>query len=152
MVERPFHRLDQHYTKLLDIPIVKETITTTLSTTFIMGDFNYQYKDRRLDGSLVCAPKEWTDLLEDYYIDVFGDDKQMTWHSGRASAILDYVFCNTSAHHQITSIAQHYLSPEWTDHELLDFSFKFHDSTTGLGPGSWKANLIWLATDNSDRL
>lgn len=63
------------YTELLDIPIVKENITTTLSTTFIMGDFNYQYKNRLLDGTLVCAPKEWTNLLEDYYIDVFGDDK-----------------------------------------------------------------------------
>ncbi|KAL7320148.1 hypothetical protein PS15m_000066 [Mucor circinelloides] len=63
----------------------------------------------------------------------------MTWHSGRASAILDYVFCNKSAHHQITSISQHYLSPEWTDHEFLGFSFKFHDSN-GRGPGSWKAN------------
>ncbi|CAO3650984.1 unnamed protein product [Mucor fragilis] len=94
------------YTELLDIAIVKETITNTLYTTFIMGDFNYQYKDRRLDGSLASAPKEWTELLDDYYIDIFGDDKRMTWHGVRSSAILDYVFCNTSAHHQITSINQ----------------------------------------------
>jgi len=127
------------YTELLDIPIVKDTITNPLYSTFIMGDFNYQYKDRRLDGTLVGAPTEWTDLLDDYYIDVFGDDKQMTWHSGRASAILDYVFCSTHTHHQITSINQQYLSPEWTDHELLGFSFKYQD-TNGRGPGSWKAN------------
>ncbi|KAK4519269.1 uncharacterized protein ATC70_009501 [Mucor velutinosus] len=104
-----------------------------------MGDFNYQYKDRRMDGTLSSAPKEWTDLLDDYYIDIFGDDKQITWHSGRNSAILDYVFCSTNAHHQIPSIHQQYLSPEWTDHELLGFTFKYQDNN-GRGPGSWKAN------------
>ncbi|KAK4515206.1 uncharacterized protein ATC70_002816 [Mucor velutinosus] len=127
------------YTELLGIPIVQETITNILSPTFIMGDFNYQYKDRRLDETLACAPKECTDLLDDYYIDIFGDDKQMTWHSGRSLAILDYVFCSTNAHHQITSFNQQYLSQEWTDHELLGFSFQYQD-INGRGPGSWKAN------------
>ncbi|KAK4522012.1 uncharacterized protein ATC70_004551 [Mucor velutinosus] len=70
---------------------------------------------------------------------MFGDDKQMTWHSGRSLAILNYVFCSTNAHHQITSFNQQYLSQEWTDHELLGFSFQYQD-INGRGPGSWKAN------------
>ncbi|OAD07855.1 hypothetical protein MUCCIDRAFT_158111 [Mucor lusitanicus CBS 277.49] len=104
-----------------------------------MGDFNYQYKDRRTDGSLTSAPVEWTDLLDDYYIDVFGDDKHNTWHSGRNAGILDYVFCSSNAHHLVTSTSQQFLSSEWTDHELLGFSYQFQDSN-GRGPGVWKAN------------
>lgn len=44
------------YSELIDIPVIKDTITNTNNTTFIMGKFNYQYKDRRLDGILLCAP------------------------------------------------------------------------------------------------
>lgn len=51
-----------------------------------MSNFNYQYKDRRLDETLVCV-------------------------SETTSAILDYVFCSTHAHRQITSINQQYLFP-----------------------------------------
>ncbi|KAK4510370.1 Vacuolar protein sorting-associated protein 70 [Mucor velutinosus] len=127
------------YSELLDIPIVKDTITNTTNTIFIMGDFNYQYKDRRTDGSLISAPVKWTDLLDDYYIDVFGDDKHDTWHSGRNAGILDYIFCSSNAHHLVASTSQQYLSPEWTDHELLGFSYQFQDSN-GRGPGVWKAN------------
>ncbi|CEP16722.1 hypothetical protein [Parasitella parasitica] len=127
--------------ELLSIPIFKNTITNTNinNTILIMEDFNYQYKDRRLDGSLFGAPTEWTDLLDDYYIDVFGEDKQDTWHSGRSSGILDYIFCSSNAHHLITSSDQHYMSPKWTDQELLGCSFQYTD-TSRLGPGSWKAN------------
>lgn len=127
------------YSELIDIPIIKDTITNTNNTTFIMGDFNYQYKDRRLDGTLLCAPPTWTNLLEDYFIDVFGDEKHSTWHSGSNSGILDYVFCSSSAHHLVTSISQQYLSPEWTNHDLLGLSFQYLD-TNGRGPGTWKAN------------
>ncbi|CEP09129.1 hypothetical protein [Parasitella parasitica] len=129
------------YSELLSIPTAKDTITNTNinNTILIMGDFNYQYKDCRLDGSLFGAPTEWTDLLDDYYIDVFGEDKQDTWNSGRSSGILDYIFCSSNAHHLITSIDQHYMSPEWTDHELLGCSFQYTDISRR-GPGSWKAN------------
>ena len=127
------------YSELLNIPTIKDTITITNNNTFIMGDFNYQYKNRRADGTLLCAPVEWTNLLDDYFIDIFGDEKQNTWHSGRNSGVLDYVFCSSNSHHYVTSISQHYLSPEWTDHELLGFSFQYQDST-GRGPGIWKAN------------
>ncbi|KAK4518737.1 uncharacterized protein ATC70_008959 [Mucor velutinosus] len=104
-----------------------------------MGDFNYQYKDRRVDGTLTSAPVEWTDLLDDYFIDVFGEDKHNTWHSGSNSGILDYIFCSSNAHHLVTSTNQQYLSPAWTDHELLGFSFRYQDAN-GRGPGNWKAN------------
>lgn len=104
-----------------------------------MGDFNYQCKNQRLDGTLISAPVEWTDMLDDYFIDVFGNDKHNTWHSGRNAAILDYVYCSSNAHHLVTSTSQQYLSPEWTDHELLGFSFQFHD-VNGRDPGAWKAN------------
>lgn len=130
------------YSELMDTPIVRDTITSTTSTTsttFIMGDFNYQCKNQRLDGILISAPVEWTDMLDDYFIDVFGNDKHNTWHSGRNAAILDYVYCSSNAHHLVTSTSQQYLSPEWTDHELLGFSFQFHD-VNGRGPGAWKAN------------
>lgn len=128
------------YSELLDIPLVKDTISNTHNNTiFIMGDFNYQYKDRRLDGSLHCAPLTWTQLLDDLYIDIFGEDKQITWHNGSNSGILDYIFCNSLAHHQVTTVAQHFMSPAWTDHDLLGFTFKYQDSN-GRGAGAWKAN------------
>lgn len=67
------------YSELLDGPIVKDTITNSNNNPiFIMGDFNYQYKDRRMDGSLICAPPSWTQLLEDRYIDIFGEEKLAT--------------------------------------------------------------------------
>ncbi|RCH81085.1 hypothetical protein CU098_005490 [Rhizopus stolonifer] len=88
-----------------------------------MEDFNYQYKDRCLDGTLICASPEWTNLLDDYYIDISGNEKQITCSSSR---------------HQVTSISQQFLSPEWTDHDLLEFSSTYQDSNDP-GPEFWKA-------------
>ncbi|KAL9542841.1 hypothetical protein MBANPS3_008403 [Mucor bainieri] len=129
------------YSELLDTPIFKDTITNTTNTIFIMGDFfNYQYENQRLDGTFISAPVEWTDMLDDCFIDVFENDKHNTWHSGRNNAaILDYVLCSPNAHHLVTSASQQYLSPEWTDHELLGFYFQFQDMNDR-GPGTWEAN------------
>ncbi|EPB89691.1 hypothetical protein HMPREF1544_03491 [Mucor circinelloides 1006PhL] len=74
------------------------------------------YKDRRWDGTLTGFPVEWANFLGDYFINVLGDEKYITWHSDPNAGILDD-----------------------TDHELLGFSFQSLDANDR-GPGSGKAN------------
>lgn len=139
------------YSELLDISVIQDTLQNNINNNninnnninnnniFIMGDFNYQYTDRKPDGSLLCAPLRWTQLLDDFYVDIFAEEKQITWKSGNRSGILDYIFCNTLSHHNVTSLDQHFISNIWTDHALLGLTFQYQAST-GRGPGSWKAN------------
>lgn len=126
------------YSELLDISLIQDTLQNNINNNniFIMGDFNYQYTDRKLDGSLLCAPLRWTQLLDDLYVDIFAEEKQITWKSGNRSGILDYIFCNTLSHHNVTSLDQHFISNIWTDHALLGLTFQYQASTF-YWPWSW---------------
>lgn len=97
---------------------------------------------RMVDGMASSPVLLWNgpiSLMIMYFIDVLGDEKYITWHSGPNARILDYVFCSWNAHHLVTNSNQQHLSPEWTGHELLGFSFQFVDAS-GRGPGSGKAD------------
>jgi endonuclease/exonuclease/phosphatase family metal-dependent hydrolase len=128
------------YSTLLDISIVHRTLHNPQSPVLIMGDFNYSYENhRRPDGTLTSAPPEWLSLLDNFYVDCFQDQKQITWKTSTSSSILDFIFCSTPNHYQVSNAKQRFLSSKWTDHALLSISFQYTDQNSR-GPGAWKAN------------
>ncbi|KAG1123853.1 hypothetical protein G6F42_010167 [Rhizopus arrhizus] len=128
------------YSTLLAMPLINRTLHNQRSPVFIMGDFNYSYeKHCRPDGTLTSAPPAWLSLLDNFYVDCFRDQKQITWKSKDSSSILDFIFCSSSGHYKVHNLKQQFLSTKWTDHALLGISFQYTDQH-GRGPGAWKAN------------
>jgi endonuclease/exonuclease/phosphatase family metal-dependent hydrolase len=100
------------YSTLLDIPIVHRTLHNPQSPVLIMGDFNYSYENhRRPDGTLTSAPPEWLSLLDNFYVDCFQDQKQITWKTNTSSSILDFIFCSTPTIIKLAMLSSDFFRP-----------------------------------------
>ncbi|KAI8373809.1 Endonuclease/exonuclease/phosphatase, partial [Blakeslea trispora] len=100
--------------------------------TFILGDFNFDVSQHS------TITNQWLQLLDLHYCDCFMEEPRVTYHSAGRRTRIDFLFCSTRHHHSIKAFSQQFISPTWTDHDLLAVTFQ--PSAERKGSGLWKGS------------
>jgi exonuclease III len=114
----------------------------------ISGDFNYSYQRHR---SLArTTSNEWRSLLNRFFFNsmVMNDlDDIPTFQRTNVGVVvtstIDYIYLGRHLHQQLQDTSIHRLCSDWSDHSILQTSFKVGTSPTG--PGLWRANPVYAS-------
>ncbi|KAG2198727.1 hypothetical protein INT47_005412 [Mucor saturninus] len=144
----------QFFSRIIEMPIMcsSEDIsavnftsnTPSLPTrTIITGDFNYSIRDvsTTLTGSQALSYHQfrWNQELQSKFRNCLDSSTiSPTFRRGQQMSTIDYMYSSSDLYSNKIKSNVEFISPTWTDHALLTFSFKF--SSTHSGKGLWRAN------------
>ncbi|CEP15119.1 hypothetical protein [Parasitella parasitica] len=117
--------------------------TIDLERLIISGDFNYDYsRDIAKVPRIVKTTLEWLCYLEQHFHNclVYNNMNVLPTyqHGSTTHSTIDYVFAGSGLRHLVNDAAISFPPPAWSDHAVLEVSFKLGKSK--LGPGLWRGN------------
>ncbi|KAG2194343.1 hypothetical protein INT47_011510 [Mucor saturninus] len=139
IIEMPFLRSSDNI-----YPVDLPSSTPRLPTrTIITGDFNFSLSavSNPLSGTRALANHQvrWNQELQANFRNCLDSATiSPTFRRGQQMSTIDYIYSTTDLFSDKIKSNVEFISPTWTDHALLTFSFKC--SFTHLGKGLWRAN------------
>lgn len=114
--------------------------TIDLERLLISGDFNYDYvQDITNATRIVETSMNWLGYLDQHFHNclVLHDMAAVPTYQAALSTI-DFIFAGHTLRHLLTNATVGFIPASWSDHAILEVSFKLGQSK--LGPGLWRGN------------